>query len=94
MYTNDMPTINISLPAKLKADAEALIAAGEYVSFSDVVRHALRSLLNNETGELASLAREAKAEYKAGTATVIEMDEELEVYLASLPKPIGVQHDD
>jgi len=87
MYTSGMPTINISLPARLKADAEALIAAGEYVSFSDVVRHALRSLLDNETRELASLAREAKAEYKAGTVTVIETDEDIAAHIQELLEP-------
>ena len=40
-----MSTINISLPDKLRADADRQIQAGYYVSFSDLVRTAIRQLL-------------------------------------------------
>lgn len=40
-----MSTINISLPDKLKKEADKLIKAGYYSSFSDLVRTALRKLL-------------------------------------------------
>jgi Arc/MetJ-type ribon-helix-helix transcriptional regulator len=37
-----MKTINISLPDKLKSQADNLIKSGYYASFSDLVRTALR----------------------------------------------------
>jgi len=37
-----MSTINVSLPPKLKQEADNLIKAGHYASFSDLVRTALR----------------------------------------------------
>lgn len=40
-----MSTINISLPDKLKNVADQQIQAGYYVSFSDLVRTAIRQLL-------------------------------------------------
>lgn len=40
-----MATINISLPDKLKAKADKFIRQGYYVSFSDLVRTALRGLM-------------------------------------------------
>lgn len=40
-----MSTINISLPDKLKNVADQQIRAGYYVSFSDLVRTAIRQLL-------------------------------------------------
>jgi Arc/MetJ-type ribon-helix-helix transcriptional regulator len=41
-----MSTINISLPQKLKEQAEVLIGNGYYASFSDLVRTALREAIN------------------------------------------------
>jgi len=46
-----MKTINISLPDKLKTQADNLIRAGYYASFSDLVRTALRSVLINKTAK-------------------------------------------
>ena len=40
-----MKTINISLPDKLKTQADNLIRAGYYASFSDLVRTALRETI-------------------------------------------------
>lgn len=40
-----MTTINISLPEKLKKEAETLIKQGYFVSFSDFARAAIRNLL-------------------------------------------------
>ena len=44
-----MKTINISLPDKLKIQADNLIRAGYYASFSDLVRTALREVMNKTT---------------------------------------------
>lgn len=40
-----MKTINISLPDKLKTQADNLIKAGYYASFSDLVRTAIRETM-------------------------------------------------
>ena len=42
-----MKTINISLPGQLKIEAEELVEKGYYASFSDMVRTALRKLLDD-----------------------------------------------
>ena len=44
-----MTTINISLPEKLKKQADALIKQGYYVSFSDLVRTAIRRLIEKHS---------------------------------------------
>jgi len=43
-----MKTINISLPDKLKTQADNLIRAGYYASFSDLVRTALRETISKQ----------------------------------------------
>jgi Arc/MetJ-type ribon-helix-helix transcriptional regulator len=40
-----MKTINISLPDKLKSQADNLIKSGYYASFSDLVRTAMREVM-------------------------------------------------
>ncbi len=45
MYDYCMKTINISLPDKLKSQADNLIKAGYYASFSDLVRTAIRETI-------------------------------------------------
>jgi len=42
-----MATINISLPDKLKKQADAAIADGYYASFSDFARTAFRQILRD-----------------------------------------------
>ncbi|HYD34533.1 MAG TPA: type II toxin-antitoxin system ParD family antitoxin [Vitreimonas sp.] len=46
-----MSTVNVSLPNKLKQEAESLVSEGEFVSFSDVIRTALRQFLTNRKHE-------------------------------------------
>ena len=46
-----MKTINISLPDKLKIQADNLIKVGYYASFSDLVRTALREVMNKATAD-------------------------------------------
>jgi|GEM_PF-1034386 len=43
-----MKTINISLPDKLKDQADRIIAAGYYASFSDLVRTAIREIFSKQ----------------------------------------------
>lgn len=46
-----MKTINISLPDKLKTQADNLIRAGYYASFSDLVRTAIREVMVKQKDE-------------------------------------------
>lgn len=46
-----MKTINISLPDKLKTQADNLIRAGYYASFSDLVRTAIRQVMAKQIEE-------------------------------------------
>ncbi|OGK66383.1 hypothetical protein A2313_04105 [Candidatus Roizmanbacteria bacterium RIFOXYB2_FULL_41_10] len=46
-----MKTINISLPDKLKSQADNLIKSGYYASFSDLVRTAIREVIGKQTEE-------------------------------------------
>lgn len=65
-----MATINISLPEQLKDDADLLIREGFYVSFSDLVRDSLRSIIANARYE--KIYRDAKKDYKDGKAVVLK----------------------
>jgi len=47
-----MTTINVSIPEKLKSQAQELVERGFYASFSDVVRDALRQTLANNKYDL------------------------------------------
>ena len=77
-------TINISLPSQLKEDAESLILAGQYASFSDLVRTAIRGLLTESKYDL--LAKEAMKDYQTGRAKVLSNKAEIKRYLTSLTK--------
>lgn len=70
-----MKTINISLPAQLKTQAETLISQGYFASFSDIVRTSLREMIQKKTYDL--YLREAKQELKNGKASVIENKEDV-----------------
>ena len=72
-------TINISLPSQLKTDSEKLIKQGQYVSFSDLVRTALRKLL--EETNYDQLASQAKEEYLSGISTSIKKTSDINKYL-------------
>jgi len=77
-----MVTINISLPEKLKKDAEALVKAGEYVSFSDLVRDSLRNAL--EEKELDRVYAETKKELKEGKAIVLRNKKDVDNFMKSI----------
>lgn len=72
-------TINISLPSQLKIDSEKLVKQGQYVSFSDLVRTALRRLL--EETNYNQLANQAKKEYLSGKSTSIKNSSDINKYL-------------
>lgn len=77
-----MTTINVSLPAKLKLQAEELVKTGFYVSFSDLVRHALRSVIEKDKYDL--MTEETLKEVEQGKAVVLKTDKEVEEYFKNL----------
>lgn len=77
-----MTTINVSLPEKLKEQAEALVSSGFYASFSDVVRDSLRRLVEKNRYDL--LTEEAKKDLKEGRAVVLKNKKEIEEYMQSI----------
>jgi len=82
-----MNTINISLPEKLKSQADALISEGHYASFSDLVRTALRSVISDNYYDM--LAKQAKDEYRHGKGIVLESKEDITKYFDNLEKKIN-----
>ncbi|MFC1727079.1 type II toxin-antitoxin system ParD family antitoxin [Patescibacteria group bacterium] len=74
-----MTTINISLPIKLKTQAEALVKGGYYASFSDLVRDSLRRLVEKSKYDL--WLDEAKEDLRKGEAVVLKSDKEIDNYL-------------
>jgi len=80
-----MTTINISLPEKLKEEAEDLVKLGFYASFSDLVRDSLRdSIEKNEKRELDRSYALAKNELTAKKATVLKNSKDIEKYMKSI----------
>lgn len=74
-----MNTINISLPPVLKKQADALITAGHYASFSDLVRTAIRQLMTETIYDRE--AREAMEEYKKGKSTVLRDKKDIAAFV-------------
>ena len=77
-----MTTINVSLPDKLKEEAEALIDLGLYVSFSDLVRDSLRRITTDAKYE--RLYRKARSDYKSGKAVVLKNKGDIDNFFKKL----------
>jgi len=77
-----MSTINISLPAKLKSQAETSVKNGYYVSFSDLVRDSLRRLVEKNKYDL--WVNEAKKDLAKGKAVVLKSAKDIDNYLKDL----------
>lgn len=77
-----MATINISIPGKLRTDAEELVASGYYVSFSDLVRDSLRRLVERSKFDL--WADEAKRDLRRGKALVLNSEKEINKYFKNI----------
>lgn len=77
-----MTTINISLPEKLKSEAEMLVNNGYYVSFSDMVRASLRWLV--ERSKYDVWAEEAKKDLKKGRVVVLKSSAQIDKYLKKI----------
>ena len=75
-------TINISLPIRLKAQADELVAGGYFASFSDVVRSAVRNLLTHSSYDM--LLNKAKEEEKKGESIILSNDAEIDSFMAKV----------
>ena len=73
-----MTTINISLPDKLKTQAQSLVDEGFYTSFSDMVRDALRKIVSKNKYDM--WADEAERDLKNGKATVLKNKKEIKEF--------------
>lgn len=82
LYDYCMTTINISLPEKLKEDAEVLIEKGFYISFSDLVRHSIRQLV--AVNRYDRWVAEAKEDLKKGRAVVLRSEKDIDKYMNSI----------
>ena len=77
-----MDTINISLPSQLKNKADNLIDRGHFASFSDLVRTALRQVINDSEYDL--LAQEAILEHRNRGSTVLSSPQDIDKYINNL----------
>lgn len=77
-----MATINISIPSQLKSQVEELVDLGFYSSFSDVIRDALRKLLEKDPYE--SQIREAMDDYHSGRGITVDTKEDLQNFFKNL----------
>jgi len=77
-----MTTINVSLPEKLKEQAETLVKSGFYASFSDLVRDSLRRLVSQSKYDL--WVEEAKEDVRKGKAKVLKSKKDIDSYFKNL----------
>ncbi len=77
-----MTTINISLPEKLKTQAEELIQKGFYASFSDIVRHSLRNTVSKSRYDL--MVEEVKEQEKQGKTIVLKTKKDIDEYFKNM----------
>ena len=77
-----MNTVNISLPVKLRKQAQELVDKGYYASFSDLVRDSLRQVITKSKYDL--LADEAERDMKAGKGVLIKNEKDLEEFFEKL----------
>ena len=77
-----MTTINISLPEKLKEQAQTLVEEGFYASFSDLVRDSIRELIAENRYNL--WFKEAREDLKKGRARQLRNKKEIDGYIKSL----------
>ena len=75
-------TINISLPAQLKLQADQAINDGHFASFSDLVRTGIRKLLNNERYE--QMWQEAKTDHVNNNTKVLQTKEDINQYFKEI----------
>lgn len=77
-----MTTINISLPEKLKEQADNLVQNGYYASFSDLVRMSLRHAVDKSKYD--AMIAETEEDIRTGKAVTISTKKDLKDYMDSL----------
>jgi len=77
-----MTTINVSIPEKLKDQAQSLVDEGFFVSFSDLVRHSLRQIVSKNKYDM--WADEAEEDMKKGKGILLRNKKEIKKYFDSL----------
>ena len=82
MYDVCMNTINISLPIKLKTQAQKLVDKGYYASFSDLVRDSLRQTVAKNKYDL--MAEESIRDMENGKGTLLKSKKDIKDYFDSL----------
>lgn len=64
-----MATVNISLPDKLKEQADSLVKAGYYASLSDLIRDGARSVIRRQ--DLLDDLDRSQQEFSTGKGKVL-----------------------
>lgn len=77
-----MVTINVSLPEKLKDQADLLIKGGFYASFSDLVRDSLRQIVSENKYDM--WYEEAKEDERKERAVILKTKKDIENYFKKL----------
>ena len=77
-----MSTINISLPEKLRNQAQDLIDRGFYVSVSDLVRDSVRRVVNDSKYNM--WFDEAKKEEKKGKTKSLKSKKQVKEFFKAL----------
>lgn len=77
-----MTTINVSIPEKLKSQAQSLVDEGFFSSFSDLVRHSLRQTVSKSKYDL--WVDEAIEDEKRGDAVILRSKKDIDDYFKSL----------
>lgn len=74
--------VNISLPIRLKQQAEGLVSGGYFVSFSDLARSALRNILQYSPYDI--LLQEVKEEERRGESVILDSDADIDAFMAKV----------
>jgi len=73
-------TINVSLPTKLKEEADLLVSGGHYASFSDLVRTALRQVIVDRKYKV--MIEEAKKEMSLNKNKILEGQKDIDAFIS------------
>ena len=77
-----MTQINVLLPPYLKEEAQALVDAGHYASLSDLMRTALRKIIDQDRYRF--IFNEFKREHRRSGAIVLENPRDVDVFLETI----------
>ena len=82
VYNICMKTINISLPTKLREQADELVKQGYYASISDLVRDALRTSISKNQYDI--LADQAKKDERLDKSIALKSKKDIENFIDTL----------